>query len=318
MTPETTERLRAYVDYLRDLGVYDLYRRGDPRPEFANLLAPVQAPRPVASAPAAAQARASAPPVRPPVSAPVAPSLSPFAASQQRTNASAPPKPTPPPPAPLELSPAFAPPDMPLISFNARAELPQHRSSPDDKPAALQSIRHHIGDCTRCPLAYAGRRNIVFADGNPNARLMFVGEGPGADEDASGIPFVGKAGQLLNNMITAMGLKREEVYIANIVKCRPPGNRNPEPVEANTCSQFLVDQIDIVQPQFIVALGAIAATYLLGVKKPLVALRGQWHDVRGSKTAVTYHPAYLLRDPSMKGEAWKDLQRVMVAMGLKS
>lgn len=207
---------------------------------------------------------------------------------------------------------------MPLISFNARAELPQHRALPDDKAATLQSVRHHIGDCTRCPLAYAGRRNIVFADGNPNARLMFVGEGPGADEDASGVPFVGKAGQLLNNMINAMGLKREEVYIANIVKCRPPGNRNPEPVEANTCSQFLVDQIDIVQPQIIVALGAIAATYLLGVKRPLVALRGQWHDVRGSKTAVTYHPAYLLRDPSMKGEAWKDLQRVMVEMGLKS
>jgi DNA polymerase len=206
---------------------------------------------------------------------------------------------------------------MPLISFNQRAELPQIRTTPEDKHAALESVRHHIGDCTRCPLAYAGRHKIVFADGDPNARLMFVGEGPGADEDASGVPFVGKAGQLLNNMITAMGLKREEVYIANIVKCRPPGNRNPEPVEANTCSQFLVQQIDIVQPQIIVALGSIAATYLLGVKKPLTALRGRWHDVRGVQTAVTYHPAYLLRDPSMKGEAWKDLQRVMVEMGLK-
>jgi uracil-DNA glycosylase len=317
MTPEATERLRAYVDYLRDLGVYDLYRRGEPRPEFAHLLRAPQAPQPAVTARAVTPARPLPPLARADVpKSQGPPSLSPFAAAQQKANVPAPKATLP--AAPPELSPAFAPPDMPLISFNARAELPQNRALPEDKPAALQSIRHHIGDCTRCPLAYAGRRNIVFADGNPNARLMFVGEGPGADEDASGIPFVGKAGQLLNNMITAMGLKREDVYIANIVKCRPPGNRNPEPVEANTCSQFLVDQIDIVQPQIIVALGAIAATYLLGVKKPLVALRGQWHDVRGSKTAVTYHPAYLLRDPSMKGEAWKDLQRVMVEMGLKS
>jgi DNA polymerase len=146
---------------------------------------------------------------------------------------------------------------------------------------------------------------------------MFVGEGPGADEDETGVPFVGKAGQLLNNMIAAMGLKREEVYIANIVKCRPPANRVPEYVEATTCSQFLVQQIDIVRPQVIVALGATAATYLLGVKQSLASLRGTWHEVRGAKAAVTYHPAYLLRDPRQKGEAWKDLQRVMAEMGLK-
>jgi DNA polymerase len=158
----------------------------------------------------------------------------------------------------------------------------------------------------------------VFADGNPNARLMFVGEGPGADEDASGIPFVGKAGQLLNNMIQAMGLKREEVYIANIVKCRPPNNRVPEPVEANTCDQFLLQQIDVVQPEVVVALGATAAMYLLGVKQSLSALRGRWHSCRGAKLAVTYHPAFLLRDPRMKSEAWKDLKRVMAEMGLKA
>ena len=138
-----------------------------------------------------------------------------------------------------------------------------------DRADALRAIQEEIGDCTRCPLAYAGRRKIVFADGDPSARLMFVGEGPGADEDAQGLPFVGKAGQLLNNMIRAMGLKREEVYIANIVKCRPPANRVPEPVEANTCSQFLLQQIDVVQPEVIVALGATAATYLLGVKQSL-------------------------------------------------
>ena len=206
---------------------------------------------------------------------------------------------------------------MPLISFNQLAPLPAARVAPGDRVPALQALRATIGDCTRCPLAYAGRHTIVFADGDPNADLMFVGEGPGADEDASGVPFVGKAGQLLNNMIGAMGLKREQVYIANIVKCRPPKNRVPEPVEANTCSQFLLQQIDIVQPKVIVALGATAATYLLGVKQSLTTLRGQWHNVRGAKCAVTYHPAFLLRDPRQKGEAWKDLQRVMAELGLK-
>ncbi len=206
---------------------------------------------------------------------------------------------------------------MPLVSFNQLAPLPAVRVAPADKPAALQALRAYIGDCTRCPLAYAGRHNIVFKDGDPNAQLMFVGEGPGADEDASGVPFVGKAGQLLNNMIQAMGLQREQVYIANIVMCRPPKNRVPEPVEANTCSQFLLQQIDIVQPKVIVALGATAAAYLLGVRQSLASLRGRWHDVRGAKCAVTYHPAFLLRDPRQKGEAWKDLQRVMVELGLK-
>ncbi len=206
---------------------------------------------------------------------------------------------------------------MPLISFNQLAPLPATHMAPSEKSAALQRLRDTIGDCTRCPLAYAGRHTIVFADGDPNAHLMFVGEGPGADEDSSGVPFVGKAGQLLNNMIAAMGQHREQVYIANIVKCRPPKNRVPEPVEANTCSQFLLQQIDIVQPRVIVALGSTAATYLLGVRQSLNTLRGQWHDVRGAKCAVTYHPAFLLRDPRQKGEAWKDLQRVMVELDLK-
>ncbi len=202
------------------------------------------------------------------------------------------------------------------VSFNVLAPLPAAPIPAGEKAGALEAIRLDIGDCTRCPLAYAGRHKIVFADGDPNARLMFVGEGPGADEDASGIPFVGKAGQLLNNMIQAMGVKREEVYIANIVKCRPPANRQPEPVEANTCSPFLLRQIDVVQPQVIVALGATAATYLLGVRQSLASLRGSWRDVRGAKALVTYHPAFLLRDPAKKGEAWKDLQLVMAELGL--
>ena len=186
-----------------------------------------------------------------------------------------------------------------------------------DRAAFLNLIREDIGDCTRCAL-HKGRNKIVFGDGSPNARILFVGEGPGADEDAQGIPFVGKAGQLLNNMIAAMGLKREEVYIANVVKCRPPGNRTPEPDEANTCSPFLFRQIDVVRPQVIVALGATAATYLLGQRQPLAGLRGRVHAFRGSQLIVTYHPAYLLRDPRQKKEAWADLQIAMRELGLKA
>jgi DNA polymerase len=199
--------------------------------------------------------------------------------------------------------PIFSPPQQPAITPAA------------DRAAALQLIREDIGDCTRCAL-HKGRNKIVFADGPPDARLMFVGEGPGADEDAQGIPFVGKAGQLLNNMIVAMGLRRDQVYIANVVKCRPPGNRTPEPDEGNTCSPFLFRQIDVVHPQVIVALGATAATYLLGQRQPLAGLRGRVHAWRGSQLIVTYHPAYLLRDPRQKKEAWADLQIAMRELGL--
>jgi DNA polymerase len=186
-----------------------------------------------------------------------------------------------------------------------------------ERAAALQLIRDEIGDCTRCAL-HAGRNKLVFGDGDAAARLMFVGEGPGADEDAQGLPFVGRAGQLLNNMIAAMGLSREQVYIANVVKCRPPGNRTPEPEEGNTCSQFLFRQIDVVRPQVLVALGATAATYLLGARQPLAGLRGRVHAFRGTKLIITYHPAYLLRDPRQKKEAWADLQIAMHELGLKA
>ncbi len=187
----------------------------------------------------------------------------------------------------------------------------------EERAAALQAIREDLGDCTRCAL-HKGRNTIVFGVGNPAARLMFVGEGPGADEDAQGLPFVGRAGQLLNNMIAAMGLKREECYIANIVKCRPPGNRTPEPDEANTCSPFLFRQIDVVRPQVLVALGATAGSYLLGARQPLAGLRGRVHAFRGMSLIVTYHPAFLLRDPRQKKEAWADLQIAMKELGLKA
>ena len=185
-----------------------------------------------------------------------------------------------------------------------------------DKPPALQAIREDIGDCTRCRL-HKGRKNIVFGVGNVNADIMFVGEGPGADEDEQGEPFVGRAGQLLNNMISAMGIQRRDVYIANIVKCRPPGNRVPEKDECDTCSPFLMRQIAVIQPKVIVALGAVAAKNLLAVNDSMANLRGRWYDFKGARLLVTYHPAFLLRDPRQKKEAWKDLQTVMKFLGLK-
>ena len=181
--------------------------------------------------------------------------------------------------------------------------------------SALQIIREDIGDCTRCRLSQQ-RKNIVFGVGNENADIMFIGEGPGADEDEQGLPFVGRAGQLLNNMISAMGIKHDDVYIANVVKCRPPGNRTPERDECDTCSPFLMRQIHTVQPKVIVALGAVASKNLLGVNDSMANLRGRFYDFRiqelpNTKLIVTYHPAYLLRDPRQKAEAWKDLKMVM-------
>ena len=199
-----------------------------------------------------------------------------------------------------------------------------------DPVTALKLIREDLGDCTRCKLHKQGRKQIVFGVGNPRAELMFVGEGPGADEDAQGEPFVGRAGQLLNNMIKAMGIRREDVYIANVVKCRPPGNRTPERDECETCSPFLMRQIAVIKPKVMVALGAVAAKNLLAINAPMSELRGRFYDFmptgtrssdpswQGTKLAVTYHPAFLLRDPRQKGEAWKDLQMVMKFLGLES
>lgn len=186
-----------------------------------------------------------------------------------------------------------------------------------DPTSALRLIRQDIGDCTRCKLHKQGRKQIVFGVGNPLAELMFIGEAPGADEDEQGEPFVGRAGQLLNNMIKAMGLRREDVYIANIIKCRPPGNRTPERDECETCSPFLMRQIEVIKPKAIVALGAVAAKTLLAINAPMSELRGRWYDFRNTKLAVTYHPAFLLRDPRQKKEAWKDLQMVMKELGLR-
>src|SRR5450755_3716306 len=212
--------------------------------------------------------------------------------------------------------------------FEVLAPKPEQKVS--DPVKALKIIREDLGDCTRCVLHKQGRKQIVFGVGNPKAELMFVGEGPGADEDTQGEPFVGRAGQLLNNMIKAMGIAREDVYIANIVKCRPPGNRQPERDECATCSPFLMRQIAAIKPKVIVALGATAAKTLLAMNSSMLQLRGRFYDFKptgmrsndpnwdGCKLAVTYHPAFLLRDPRQKGEAWKDLQMVMKELGMKA
>jgi len=279
LDPETREALAERMRFYRELGLTEFYRR------------PVDA----ASATTASdfdsepgEGESTAPPV------------------QQETASSA-------------AQPNFFGEETAIKTRKAFAAPPQIAAAvpAEERATALQAIREDIGDCKRCAL-HKARNTIVFADGSPAARLMFVGEGPGADEDAQGVPFVGRAGQLLNNMIAAMGLKREEVYIANVVKCRPPGNRTPEPDEASTCSPFLFRQIDVVRPQVLVALGATAATYLLGARQPLAGLRGRVHAFRGMSLIVTYHPAYLLRDPRQKKEAWADLQIAMKELGLKA
>jgi uracil-DNA glycosylase family 4 len=219
-------------------------------------------------------------------------------------------------------------PAVPLVveeNMRARATYPEQSVS--DPVRALRIIREDLGDCTRCRLHKQGRKQIVFGVGNPKTDLMFIGEAPGADEDQQGEPFVGRAGQLLNNMIKAMGISREQVYIANIIKCRPPNNRTPERDECETCSPFLMRQIVAIKPKVIVALGAVAAKTLLAVSDSMANLRGHWYDFRpagvrndpewvSAKLAVTYHPAFLLRDPRQKKEAWKDLQMVMRELGL--
>lgn len=201
----------------------------------------------------------------------------------------------------------------PLQSLGA---VPSFNETEMTSEQALRTIREEIGDCTRCVLHKQGRKQIVFGVGNPRADIMFIGEAPGADEDIQGEPFVGRAGQLLNNMISAMGIRREDVYIANIIKCRPPGNRTPEREECDTCSPFLMRQIEVVKPKIIVALGAVAAKTLLGVNDAMINLRGRIYDFKNTKLAVTYHPAYLLRDPRQKKETWKDLQMVMKYLGM--
>ncbi|MDH4184811.1 MAG: uracil-DNA glycosylase [Nitrospinota bacterium] len=180
----------------------------------------------------------------------------------------------------------------------------------------LEDIRAEVEKCRKCALAKT-RTNTVFGVGNPKAELMFIGEGPGAEEDAQGEPFVGRAGKLLNDMIGAMGLSRGQVYIANIVKCRPPGNRDPLPEEAEKCMPYLTRQLKAIKPEYICALGAVPSKNLLNSEDTIGKLRGRFHDYQGINLLATYHPSYLLRNPSAKGESWKDLKLLMDKMGLE-
>ncbi len=187
----------------------------------------------------------------------------------------------------------------------------------EDAAAKLRRLREVIGDCRRCMLCER-RTQIVFGVGNPRAEVMFVGEGPGEEEDRKGEPFVGRAGQLLTDIITqGMGLKRSDVYIANVVKCRPPGNRNPEPDEIAACQPFLIAQIEVISPKVVVALGKFAAQTLLETTTPISKLRGQWAEFRGRKLMPTFHPSYLLRNPADKKLVWADIQMVMREVGLE-
>ncbi len=222
---------------------------------------------------------------------------------------------SPPPPSPAPPRPAARPIVAPTMFGTAGFESPP--LDPANRPGALAVLREEVAACMKCAELAASRTQTVLGDGNPAARLMFIGEAPGGDEDRLGVPFVGKAGQLLNDMITkGMGLRREDVYVANVLKCRPPGNRDPEPAEVANCIGYLDRQIEIVRPEFICLLGKIAAGTLLNTALSVGRLRGRWHRVHGVPTVVTYHPSYLLRAPAAKKEAWADLQLLMRAMGL--
>jgi len=188
---------------------------------------------------------------------------------------------------------------------------PAEAAASAGKPGeSLEDIRRHLGDCTRCKLHRAGRRQIVYGVGNPHAELMFVGEAPGRDEDVQGIPFVGRAGQLLTKIIEAINLKRDDVYIANVIKCRPPENRNPEPDEVASCEPFLFRQVTSIRPKVIVALGTAAAQSLLKTQDPISRLRGRVYTLGGAKLIATFHPAFLLRSPERKRDVWEDMKKV--------
>jgi DNA polymerase len=294
LDPNLRAALAARVEYYREMGIYDFYRReSDSSPAAVEDDPPPQSGFSVETT--------------------TTPTDSRFQPEQRDAM-----------PAKRATAPVANEPEM----FQVLTTHPEQKV--DDPVRALKIIREDLGDCTRCRLHKQGRKQIVFGVGNPKTELMFIGEAPGADEDQQGEPFVGRAGQLLTNMIKAMGLSREQVYIANIIKCRPPNNRTPERDECETCSPFLMRQIATIKPKAIVALGAVAAKTLLAVNDSMANLRGHWYDFRptgvrsndpnwtGAKLAVTYHPAFLLRDPRQKKEAWKDLQMVMKELGLKA
>jgi uracil-DNA glycosylase family 4 len=286
--------LRDYVEQIREEGLEGL--SGTVMP-VATEKKSAAAPRPPAASPRATASKASTVATATPSPAPTAPS----------EKVSMPPAPSGSASTSLASTAATPVPASPTELFYKYPGL--------EKTADLPELREFIGECTRCKLAPM-RTNIVYGVGDPNADLMFVGEAPGADEDLRGEPFVGRAGQLLTDIIErGMGMSRAEVYICNVIKCRPPENRNPEPDEVASCEPFLFRQIDLVRPRVIVGLGTFAVHAVLKIKTPISKLRGNWHEVRGIKMMPTFHPAYLLRNPSDKRLVWSDIQEVMRVLG---
>jgi len=293
MDEQSRQDLANWLEFYRELGIEEFYRRNPDAQPAARPTPPPTVPLAAARNDAPAGTQAGPPPPRTatqhavPAPRPVAP-----AASPPRVEGSAP------------LVPA-APIRPPVASFSLF-------ETPAPKPAGpetLEQIRADLGDCQRCKLA-GGRKTIVFGEGNPHAELVFVGEGPGADEDEQGLPFVGRAGQLLNRMIQAIGMKRAEVYICNIVKCRPPGNRTPEKDEIETCSPFLFRQLETIQPRLICCLGAPAVKTILGIKEGITRIHGQFYDFANSKALATVHPAYVLRNPREEKILREDFEKI--------
>lgn len=291
MDPNLRDELTAWLEFYRELGFesFSVRPRENQNPQVATRRVEAKAPRPEI-APARLDAGLGQLVPKPASSAAPIP-----APSVEQT--SRPAAPTPPPSTPASL------PAQPLSLFEAPVSPPRERET-------LEQIREDLGDCHRCKLA-GGRKTIVFGQGNPRAEVVFVGEGPGADEDEQGLPFVGRAGQLLNRMFKWAGMNREDVYICNIVKCRPPGNRVPEKDEIETCSPFLFRQIESIRPRVVCCLGAPAVRTLLGLKEGITKIRGQFYDFRGTKALIMVHPAYVLRNPREEKVLREDFEKLL-------
>jgi DNA polymerase len=284
MDDETRKELKAWLEFYEELGIEGFYRRE---------------PGTVGTPPSLEAARLAQPAATPP------PKQAPSPERITGMAASAPPKPPTP---PKPVAPPTPPPVVirpPAPSFNLFEAAPARRSGPE----TLEQIRQDLGDCRRCKLAPT-RKTIVYGEGNPHAELVFIGEGPGADEDEQGLPFVGRAGKLLNRMMQTVGLKREDVYICNIVKCRPPGNRTPEKDEVDSCSPFLYRQIEAIKPRLICCLGAPAVRTVLGIKEGITKIRGQFYNFGAAKALATVHPAYVLRNPREEKILREDFEKI--------
>jgi len=295
-TADVRSEVRARLEWLRLMGVESVRRRPDAAAAATSREVPGSAARSPAPPPDAPSPSTAAPDTATPARADQTGLFAPADAVETPARAAG-----------ARGRPAAAASASPLVEALGDA------TAAADPEAALAALRADIGDCTRCRLSEK-RTQVVFGVGSPHARLMFVGEGPGADEDAQGEPFVGRAGQLLTKIIEAMGLTRAEVYIANIVKCRPPENRTPLPDEVGTCSPFLMRQIAIIRPRVIVCLGTPSAQTMLGTRETITRLRGQFREVAGVRVMPTFHPAYLLRNPAAKREVWDDMKQVMAAL----